>query len=162
VASLTDPQIAVIVALGSALAIVAAILCFFRVSGGLFNPAITFALLLVGHAGIIEPPLPWFRGLLLIVAQFAGTVAATAITLSLVSDPLNIGEELQGQTTPIEGLFAEAIGSATIILVSLMVGLEKSRMTPLAPISIGLTFIATIMFCSASTGGFIISMWAVG
>lgn len=54
---------------------------FFRVTGGLFNPNVTTALLLTGVIGPV-------RFVLFCVAQLAGGIAAAALVLALTSGPL--------------------------------------------------------------------------
>jgi aquaporin related protein len=49
---------------------------FFRISGGLFNPAVTLGMVLVGA-------MPITRALCLFVAESAGGVAATAMVMGL-------------------------------------------------------------------------------
>lgn len=49
---------------------------FYRVTGGLFNPAITLALWLIGGLG-------WFRAILLVVAQLLGGIVAAALVAAL-------------------------------------------------------------------------------
>lgn len=54
---------------------------FFRVTGGLFNPNVSLALVLVG---VISP----LRCLLFCIAQLAGGIAAAALVLALTPGPL--------------------------------------------------------------------------
>lgn len=49
---------------------------FFRITGGLFNPQVSFALMLVG---VITP----FRFVLYVIAQLAGAIAASGLVLAL-------------------------------------------------------------------------------
>lgn len=56
---------------------------FFRVTGGLFNPNVSLALLLVGSMGPV-------RFVLYCIAQLAGAIAASAIVWSLTSAPLSV------------------------------------------------------------------------
>jgi glycerol uptake facilitator-like aquaporin len=58
------------------LSLVVSVWCFFRVTGGLFNPNVCFALLL---AGCIGP----MRFVLYCIAQLTGAIAAAAIVLAL-------------------------------------------------------------------------------
>ena len=54
---------------------------FFRVTGGLFNPNVTTALLLTGVIGPV-------RFVLFCIAQLAGGIAAAALILALTPGPL--------------------------------------------------------------------------
>ena len=56
---------------------------FFRVTGGLFNPNISFALLLVGS---LKP----LRFVLFCIAQLTGAIAGAAIVRGLTSAPLSV------------------------------------------------------------------------
>lgn len=56
---------------------------FFRVTGGLFNPNVSLALLLVGSLGPV-------RFVLYCIAQLLGAIAASAIVLALTSAPLSV------------------------------------------------------------------------
>ena len=56
---------------------------FFRVTGGLFNPNVSLALLLVG---VIRP----VRFLLYCIAQMLGAIAASALILALTPGPLSV------------------------------------------------------------------------
>lgn len=56
---------------------------FFRVTGGLFNPNISLALLLVG---VIKP----VRFVLYCVAQMSGAIAASGVLLALTPGPLSV------------------------------------------------------------------------
>lgn len=69
---------------------------FFRVSGALFNPAISLALVL---ANVITP----LRGLLMFVAQLLGGIAASALIDGLMPGPLNVGTNLSGGISIAQG-----------------------------------------------------------
>jgi aquaporin related protein len=49
---------------------------FFRISGGLFNPAVTVSLMLIGC-------LTWLRAAVVFVAQILGAIAASAVVKGL-------------------------------------------------------------------------------
>lgn len=119
---------------------------FFRVSGGLFNPAITFALMLFGF-------IPFIRGLWLIVAQFSGgIIAAALVQVMLYPIPLGANTNLLPILTPVRGLFIEAIVTTMLILTVFMLAAEKSRATFLAPIGIGLALFVSQLSCTFFTG----------
>ena len=54
--------------------------CFYRVTGGLFNPNVTLALFLTGALGPV-------RFVLYCIAQLAGAIAAAAVVLALSPGP---------------------------------------------------------------------------
>ena len=65
---------------------------FFRISGGLFNPAVSLGLVVVG----VLPPL---RGALLSVSQILGGITSAAIVQALLPGSLNIRTTLGGGAT---------------------------------------------------------------
>lgn len=73
---------------------------FFRISGGLFNPAVSLGLVVVG----VLPPL---RGALLSVSQILGGITSAAIVQALLPGSLNIRTTLGGGATRTQGLFLE-------------------------------------------------------
>ena len=70
---------------------------FFRISGGLFNPAISLALALVK---VITP----VRAALLVVAQLAGGIAAAALTNVLLPGSLYVRTTLGGNISTVQGI----------------------------------------------------------
>jgi aquaporin related protein len=73
---------------------------FFRISGGLFNPAVTLGMMIVGATGYV-------RGLLVIVSQILGGIAAAGIVSAMMPNVLAVRTELGGGTTVVQGLFIE-------------------------------------------------------
>jgi aquaporin related protein len=70
---------------------------FFRVSGGLFNPAVTLGMALIGAIG-------WVRGSLIFLAQILGSMAAAGVVLSTFPGPMNVSTTLGGGTSVVQGL----------------------------------------------------------
>ncbi|KJZ77262.1 hypothetical protein HIM_03583 [Hirsutella minnesotensis 3608] len=103
---------------------------FFRVSGGMFNPAVTLGLVLVGAV----PPL---RGLLIFPAQLAAGIAASAIVFVLLPGDLSVGSALGSDTNVAQGLFIEMFLTAQLVLTVYFLAVEKHRATYIAPIGIG-------------------------
>ena len=56
--------------------------CFYRVTGGLFNPNVSLALFLTGVIGPV-------RFVLYCIAQLVGSIAAAAVILALTPGPCN-------------------------------------------------------------------------
>lgn len=75
---------------------------FFRISGGLFNPAVTVGMCLIGA-------LPWVRGILLFFVQILGGITAAAIVSCLFPGPLLCTTTLGGGTSIAQGVFIEVI-----------------------------------------------------
>ncbi|KDR78678.1 hypothetical protein GALMADRAFT_63834 [Galerina marginata CBS 339.88] len=118
---------------------------FFRVTGGLFNPNVSLALLLVGS---LRP----VRFVLYCIAQLAGAIAASALILSLTSAPLSVNTFLQQGTNRAQGVFIEMFITAALVISVLMLAAEKHQATPFAPIGIGLTLFACHLFAVFYTG----------
>ncbi|KAJ7746267.1 putative aquaporin 1, partial [Mycena metata] len=117
---------------------------FFRITGSLFNPCVTFALVLLG----ILPP---FRGLLYCIAQFLGAIAASALLLGLTGS-LSVNTFLAPATTPTQGVFIEMFITCALVIAVLMLAAEKHQATAFAPIGIGLTLFSCHLFATFYTG----------
>jgi aquaporin related protein len=118
---------------------------FYRTSGGVFNPNIAFALLLVGA---IKP----VRFVLYCVAQLGGAIAAAGLLLVLTPGPLAVNTTLAPNITIAQGVFIEMIITAILIFAVLMLAVEKHPATPFAPIGIGLTLFVGHLFAVIYTG----------
>lgn len=73
---------------------------FFRVSGGLFNPAVTLGMCLIGA-------MPVIRGIIIFIAQIIGGIAAAGAVHGLTPGPLKTRTQLSGGTSVVQGLFIE-------------------------------------------------------
>lgn len=92
---------------------------FFRISGGLFNPAVSPASLQqrfdapsltpyqVSLGMMIVGAVPYERGCLIIVSQILGGIASAAVVSCLLPGPLNVRTSLGGGTSIAQGLFIE-------------------------------------------------------
>lgn len=100
---------------------------FFRISGGLFNPAVTFGMCLIGA-------LPWVRGGLLFIAQILGGLAASGLVQCMFPGPLNVQTSLGGGTTVVQGLFIEMFLTAQLVFTIFMLAAEKHKGTFIAPV----------------------------
>ncbi|KAK1142629.1 Aquaporin-1 [Aspergillus melleus] len=119
---------------------------FYRVTGGLFNPAVTLALCLVGGMS----PL---RGGLVFAAQLVAGIASAGVVSALFPGDLNVGTRLGGGTSISQGLFIEMFLTAQLVLVVIMLAVVKHKATYLAPVCIGLVFFVTEMVGDYYTGG---------
>jgi aquaporin related protein len=70
---------------------------FFRVSGGLFNPAVTLGMALIGAV-------TWTRAGLIFIAQILGSMASSGVVSALFPGPLNVSTALGGNTSIVQGL----------------------------------------------------------
>ncbi|KAJ5469317.1 Aquaporin-1 [Penicillium diatomitis] len=114
---------------------------FFRVTGGLFNPAVTLALCVVGG-------MPIARGLYVFPAQLLGGIAAAGVVSCLFPGPLNVTTRLGGGASISQGLFIEMFLTAQLVFVITMLAVVKHKSTFLAPVGIGLTFFVCEMSSS--------------
>ena len=111
---------------------------FFRISGGLFNPAVTLGMCLVGA-------LPYVRGILLFISQLLGAVAAASVVSPLFPGALKVQTSLAQGTTVAQGLFIEMFLTAQLVFAIFMLAAEKHKATFIAPVGIGLSlFIAEL------------------
>ncbi|KAF2254872.1 aquaporin [Trematosphaeria pertusa] len=119
---------------------------FFRISGGLFNPAVTVALALVGAIN-------WLKAALLIIAQILAGITAAGIVSALLPGPLAVRTTLSPATSITRGLFIEMLLTAELIFCIFMLAAEKHRATFLAPIGIGLALFIAELAGVFFTGG---------
>ncbi|RQM07752.1 hypothetical protein DH86_00003030, partial [Scytalidium sp. 3C] len=99
---------------------------FYRVSGGLFNPAVTFAFVLTG---LMHP----LKGAVIFVTQLLAGITAAAIIDALTPGPLSVANSLGPNVNVAQGLFMEMFLTAELILAIFM-----HRATYLAPLGIGI------------------------
>jgi len=112
---------------------------FFRVSGGLFNPAVSLGMVLVGA---LTP----LRGALLTISQILGGITGAAIIDALTPGTLNVRTSLAPGVSVARGLFIEMFMTAMLMITILLLAAEKHKATYLAPVGIGLSlFIAELM-----------------
>lgn len=118
---------------------------FYRVTGSLFNPNISLALLLVG---IISP----VRFALFCIAQMSGAIAASGLVMALTPGKLAVNNTLHEGISRSQGVFIEMFITAALVLAVLMLAAEKHHTTPFAPVGIGLTLFACHLFAVFYTG----------
>ncbi|KAK1991767.1 MIP family channel protein [Colletotrichum falcatum] len=120
---------------------------FYRISGGLFNPAVSIGLSLGGQ-------LPWMRSLFLIPAQLLASMCAGGLVEVLFPGNVFQANSLLGTRTSVaQGLFLEMFFTAQLVIVVFMLAVEKSRDTFLAPIGIGLALFMIMIPGTYVTGG---------
>jgi MIP family channel proteins len=112
---------------------------FFRVTNGLFNPAITFGMCLVGS-------LPWSRGACIAVSQMLAGMTAAGLVSCVFPGELRAETLLGSGTSIVRGFFIEALLSAAFVFSVFMLAAEKHKGTFIAPIGIGLAlFVAQLV-----------------
>jgi aquaporin related protein len=100
------------VACSFGLSILVTIWSFYRITGGLFSPAVTLSLLL---CGCVSP----LRAAMLTVAQIAGGIAGAALVEGLLSSPthVSVATTLGDGVSIVQGLFIEALCTAVLVFV---------------------------------------------
>ncbi|KAF2796474.1 aquaporin-like protein [Melanomma pulvis-pyrius CBS 109.77] len=112
---------------------------FFRVSGGLFNPAVTLGLYLVGAVNAT-------RGALCFLSQMLAGMASAAVVSAILPGPLSVSTTLGVGTSITQGVFLEMFLTALLVFTIFMLAAEKHKATFLAPVGIGLSlFVAELM-----------------
>ncbi|KAF2107545.1 aquaporin-like protein [Lophiotrema nucula] len=119
---------------------------FFRISGGLFNPAVTFAMLLTRS---MKP----LKFALLLVAQLAGSIFASYLVSVMFPTPLNVRTTLSADTSLARGVFIEAVLTAELVFTIFMLAKEKHKATFIAPVGIGLALFIGELVGVYHTGG---------
>jgi len=133
------------IAVSMGLSLLVSVWLFYRVTGGVFNPAVSTSLLLVGAIGPV-------RFVLYCIAQLAGAIAASAMLLALLPGPLAVNTTPGPGVNKAQAVWIEAFITAALCLAVLMLAAEKHRSTPFAPIGIGLTLFACHLFAVIYTG----------
>lgn len=75
---------------------------FFRISGGLFNPAVTLAMAMT-HG------ISWLRAALLFSAQIAGSILASFLVKVMFPTQFNVRTTLSSGTSLVRGVFIEGV-----------------------------------------------------
>ena len=146
---------------------------FFRATGGLFNPDVSLALLLIGAIGPV-------RFILYCIAQLTGAIAAAGIVLALTPGAVTykyvpgwafrcLLSESCGLTHHVcqiaclfstvpaaninlaQGVFIEMFITAALCLAVLMLAAEKHIATPFAPVGVLCLTLHNSIFCLLST-----------
>ncbi|GAA5964302.1 hypothetical protein JCM3765_006450 [Sporobolomyces pararoseus] len=146
VAAVVNTSNLLYIALSFSISLAVNVWVFFRVSGGLFNPAVTLAMWLIGA---VKP----LRAVLLVIAQCAGGIAGSALVYGLLPGSFNVQTTLSANTSIVRGVFIEMFLTAMLLMAILMLAAEKHRSTFIAPIGIGMALFAAEMLGVAFTGG---------
>lgn len=124
---------------------------FYRVSGGMFNPAVSLFQVqsIFGHGtskltnpqvaiGLwIAGAFDWVRLFCVIPVQFLGAITAAGVVSALLPGKLQAENSLSSGTLPVQGLFLEVILTAELVMTIIMLAVEKSRTSFIAPLAIG-------------------------
>lgn len=118
---------------------------FFRVTGSLFNPALTLGLTLLGN-------LDWMQCFVLSCSQFLGGIAAAGLTAGLLPGPPNMRTTLGAGTTVNQGFWIEFFSTCLLLFTVYMLAGEKHKATFLAPVGIGLALFLAEMMATRVSG----------
>ncbi|KAF8337531.1 aquaporin-like protein [Cantharellus anzutake] len=114
---------------------------FFRVTGGVFNPAISLALWVLGT-------MKFWRFLLYCIAQLVGAIVAAALLKAFFPGSTNVQTALAPGYGYARGLFLEIVLTACLVLAVLVLATDKRALSgkTIAPIGIAATlYIAHIV-----------------
>jgi len=115
-----SPAVLQYIALVFAFSLMVNVWIFFRISGGLFNPAVTFAMLLTRSINMV-------KFTLLLVAQLAGGIFSSYLVSVLFPTPLNVRTTLSADTSLAQGVFIEAVLTAELVFTIFMLAKEKHK-----------------------------------
>ncbi|RMY76119.1 hypothetical protein D0863_02143 [Hortaea werneckii] len=141
-----SPNVLAYIALSFGFSLMVNVWIFFRVSGGLFNPAVTLAMIMVRNMNLI-------RGFLLLGAQLTGAIFSAYIVSILFPTQFNVRTTLSAETSRVQGVFIEALLTAELVFTIFMLAKEKHRATFMAPVGIGLALFVSELIGVYYTGG---------
>jgi len=134
-----SPDLLVYVALSFGFSLGVNVWLFYRVSGGLFNPAVTLGFVLIGA-------MPVVKAALLMISQILGGIAAAGVVSAILPGDLLLDTTLGGGISTAQGFFLEMFLTIELILTIFLIAVEKHRATFMAPAAIGLAlFIAHLV-----------------
>jgi glycerol uptake facilitator protein len=149
--SITPLISVLVVALGLGLGLFVGIMVVGKVSGGHLNPAVTVGLASVGRFDWAD--VPWY-----IIGQVVGAIVG-ALCILIVYGQLGArvsglgAPTLAARTNIVQGLFIEGLGTAILVLVVMGTAVDARAIAGWAPLAIGLTLTAMILFMGSATGG---------
>ncbi|EMG48197.1 AQY1 Aquaporin-1 [Candida maltosa Xu316] len=141
----SDPMQLIMISLGFGFGVMMAVFMFFRISGGNFNPAVTLTL-------VLAQAVPPIRGLYMVVAQIIGGMAAAGAVSAMTPGPIAFLNTLGGGASKSRGVFVEAFGTTILCLTVLLMAVEKSRATFMAPFVIGVSLMLGHLSCLYYSG----------
>ncbi|RAL17434.1 MIP/aquaporin family protein [Aspergillus homomorphus CBS 101889] len=142
-----SPQSLLYISLSFGMSLLVVAWAFYRISGGLFNPAVTVGLTLSGA-------MPWLRGVFLLPAQILGGIVAAALVSCMFPGPISVFQtRLNASTSITRGLFIEMFLTTLLVFTILMLAAEKHNATFMAPVGIGLALFVAELAGVYFTGG---------
>ncbi|KAF2189174.1 aquaporin-like protein [Zopfia rhizophila CBS 207.26] len=141
-----SPQVLLYIALVFSFSLMVNVWIFFRILGGLFNPAVTLAMLLTKAMTPV-------RFCLILIAQITGSIFSSYLVSVLFPTPFNVRTTLSADTSLARGVFIEAILTAELVFTIFMLAKEKHKATFIAPVGIGLALFIAELVGVFYTGG---------
>lgn len=141
-----DPVVMLYISVSFGFSLMVNVWVFFRISGGLFNPAVTLALWATRAIGAT-------RAIILFLSQIVGSITASALIVAIFPTPFSVRTTLSDGTSIAQGLFIEAFMTAELVFTILMLAKEKHRSTFIAPVGIGLALFIAELVGVYYTGG---------
>ncbi|KAF2033107.1 aquaporin-like protein [Setomelanomma holmii] len=141
-----QPGVLLYIALVFGFSLMVNVWVFFRISGGLFNPAVTFAMLLCRALSPV-------RAFLLLAAQIAGAIFSSYLVSILFPTDFNVRTTLSTGTSLAQGVFIEAMLTFELVFTIFMLAKEKHKATFIAPVGIGLALFIAELVGVYYTGG---------
>jgi len=141
----SNPTQLVYIALGFGFSVMVCVFCFYRISGGHLNPAVSLTLLLLR---VIGPA----RAAVNMSAQFIAGICAAAVADALTPGPLLFANTLGGNANRVQGLFIEMFATALLCMTVTFMAVEKHRATFMAPLAIGIALFIGHMFAIFYSG----------
>lgn len=141
---------ALTIALGFCLAITVSAYAFGGISGGHFNPAVTTAMVINGRT-------PAMEGLMYVIAQIIGAIAASAC-VRVATSALKLPASQMAQTdfpkiSVGAAFFVEALVTFLFLMAILAVTADRIGNPDFAGLTIGVTLALLILFALNLTGG---------
>ncbi|KAK7509369.1 aquaporin [Phyllosticta citriasiana] len=140
-----DPAAVLYISTAFGLSLMVNVFIFFRVSGGLFNPAVTLAMLLTGA-------IPAMRCLCLFIAQMLGCMFSAYIVSVIVPTPFGVVTAPSNGATTAQAVCLEMILTAYLITTIFMLAGENHRGRFMAPVAIGMALFGSHLVAVQWTG----------
>lgn len=148
----------IVIAFAHGLAIFIGVSAVGHVSGGHFNPAVTFGFLITGKIQPLTAVAYWgsqvlggIIGVLILSAVFSG--AGDLTDLSNAAESTNLGATaLHGDVSPAIGILIEAAVTFILVFVIFQVAVDENGPSTIAPLAIGMTITLTALMAGPLTG----------
>lgn len=131
--------------------LMAIIFAFGYISGGHFNPAVTFAAYLCDRTPDL-PPFPWYNALMYMIAQLAGSGAAGVYMLFIVGFDFPTPQTAIDPMSIFRGFIAESVYTFVLASVVLHVALSSQRHNEFYGFAIGMAVMSGALCVGTLTG----------